>query len=145
MKILAINQMKLLVRPTKTLDRKYLQASSGLKDLFGGSVNNPVYDMIIPGGLSKFEKIYYEINGKYPKSVQERWFLKGSGREIMPEDYEVKIGPHLSGDPFFEPHSVTKSDSFGLNEDVLVAGFVTNEDSDSSVFDDLMDFFMSGD
>ena len=49
-------------------------------------------EMVIPNGLNKYEKLYYELNQIYPKSVTERWFAKGEkSKKISSKDLVVVI------------------------------------------------------
>ena len=41
---------------------------------------NIIKTMIIPGGMSKKESLVYQLTGKFPKSVKDRWYEADSGK-----------------------------------------------------------------
>ena len=136
MKVCSINTIS-----NVKINRNLLKNTSVLQNLNGGTVNDIVKDMIIPGGLTKFEKLYYSSTGNYPKSVMSRWFEKGTdGKLVQAGDYEVKIGSHLSGDPDYDAHQVDIDDC--INDAFIGNDEATSEDNGKESFlDKLIDIF----
>ena len=130
MKIFAIKKTVQL-QPHRYLDRSLLQKQSELLNIAGSSFHEKSLEMIIPGGLSKWEKLYYASTGNYPQSVMDRWFEKGTGA-IHVGDYEVKIGDHLTGDSDYKPHPVEISD---IDVDTPVSDSTDNTNIIEKLFD----------
>ncbi len=110
--------------------KKSLQKQSSLINVNGGSIPNIITTMIIPGGITKKESFVYQLTGKMPKSVKDRWYEAGSNNRIPQEgDQEIKFGDHIAGDSDFEPHDIDLSDYSGLStgDDHSELGDIINE------------------
>ncbi len=130
----SIKEVKMITKITqnKTITpilRKTLQKRSSLTNLNGGSIPNIIKTMIIPGGMSKKESLVYQLTGKFPKSVKDRWYEADSGKIPQEGDQEIKFGDHLTGDPDFAPHDVNLDDYTGLptGDDHSELGDIINE------------------
>lgn len=133
MKILRIANIQ--TKNSKTnipkLNRYKLKADTSLKILNGAGSKEISQIMIIPGGLNKWERLYYASTGNFPESVTNRWFEKGLDGNIIKEgDYEIKIGTHLSNDPDYDLHEVNSAEYTHANIDVDNSD-IPNSDSDS--------------
>ena len=93
------------------LDRAMLQKTAVLGALLGSGFVEREVTMIIPGGMTNWEKLYKASTGNFPKAVMDRWFTKGT-RPIHEGDYEVLLGSHLTGDPAYEVHPVSPEDVY---------------------------------
>lgn len=131
MKICRISnvQPESLQNYVQEFNRSKLKTITLLKNLNGASIKESSHVMIIPGGLNKWERLYYASTGNFPESVTDRWFEKGStGTIIKPGDYEIKIGTHLLNDSDYNLHEV---DSTELTHIDLSDSDIQNLDSDS--------------
>lgn len=127
------------------IQRSKLQTKSALKNLFGSSFNDFDKTMIIPGGMTKFEKLIKASTGNYPQSVMDRWFVKGTG-PINAGDYEVRIGSHLSGDPAYDVHPVNPDEITpidDIDDGLDVDGDDTGDDAvgDDGILEKLIKIF----
>ena len=118
------------VRNIPKVSRKNLQRMSPLKNLNGGSFSETPITYVIHGGMSFKEKAYYNLTGKFPKSVLGRMEeVNRVGVKVENDDLVIKIGDHLSGDP-----------GYGLvrGEDFLAAGHaeIASHGSEGTSFTD---------
>lgn len=123
---------KISMQTTKSammLARQNLQRTSYLKNLNGSSMsgsleNGPrMFNMIVPGGLSKKEDFVMKLTGKIPQSVRERWFEDGSlGRHAESGDIEIgMIDGKIAGISDYTDGTIDTidfSDDIGLDDTI---------------------------
>ena len=129
LKINSLNAVS-TVRSIPKGSRNNLQRISPLKNLNGGSFSEDPITYVIHGGMSFKEKAYYNLTGKFSKSVLARMEEANRiGVKIGEDDLVIKVGDHLSGDPGY---------GFIRGEDFLAAGHteVTSHGGESTSFTD---------
>lgn len=143
MKVLATRNLYQPIRQTLT------QKTSSIKRLFGASMSNwsgpsllPT-EMVIPGGLSKKEKMYFLLKGKLPKSVYERWVPHTEDYCCQEGDQLVTVAKDDTyiGSILEKPHNfevVAEDSREGIIESISenVSGSIYSEDLLNSVSPD---------
>lgn len=128
---------------TKTLRFNLQQKSSNLKVLSGSSIHEQsLYishpnDMVIPGGMDIKEKFYFNVTGKYPESVTERWVEVNENSIVNQGDQIVKIDKTIDGHTIgiSKPHDALPEELNTPSESVNYDDLISADDLQSDIFD----------